>query len=668
MATTIRSTALDFDNIKNNLKTFLANKEEFADYNFEASGLSNILDVLAYNTHINALVANFALNESFLSTAQLRSSIVSLAEGVGYIPRSSTSSKASVKISFNSNAAGRPVSVTLPKYTEFNTSVDNKSYTFLNIDDYTAVDDGQGFYEFLGANDTNIIDLYEGTLKTKTFYVGEYIDNPVYIIPDTNLDTVTVSVVVYPSSTSTEEIPYINIRNATQINTQTAVYILKEAPNGFFELSFGDGKTFGIAPQAGNRIEVTYLSSAKEDANNATIFNAAESFTSGSIAATLNVVTQSISTGGGEAESIEAIRKNAPFQYATQNRMVTAEDYSSLILRNYSNLIKDINSWGGEDNLDPEFGAVYVSVVFEDDVSSVLRRSTRASILELARQLQVISFRLRFADPETTYMQLETFFQYNPNQTSLSKNSLRTAVGDTIQTYFNNNTGKFKQAYRRSPLLTLIDDVDPAILSSRQIVKMQKRFNPRIPTLISTIRNDITNISNLDLVLEARVVEKILRNRYNDAASLIYDDDSNTYTTLDFATIVSLLIDINKTTAQTIRYPAAIASPDDDTYIITSSNFTYDNQVCSIKNKLSTNTLQVVTAAGTVLVDNIGSFSNDTVTVKFFAPTSVYGDVNYIKLAALPANQSAIAPERNDILLYDAPASQITAVITAAES
>ena len=87
MATTINSSALDFQAIKNNLKTYLKQQSEFADYDFEASGLSNILDVLAYNTHLNALTANFALNESFLSTAQLRSSIVSHAETLGYIPQ-----------------------------------------------------------------------------------------------------------------------------------------------------------------------------------------------------------------------------------------------------------------------------------------------------------------------------------------------------------------------------------------------------------------------------------------------------------------------------------------------------------------------------------------------------------------------------------------------------
>ena len=98
MATTIQSTALDFTAIKNNLKTSLIKSTEFSDYNFEASGLSNILDVLATNTHFNGLIANFALNESYLGTAQLRSSIVSLAEGIGYVPDSVNASRAIVNL------------------------------------------------------------------------------------------------------------------------------------------------------------------------------------------------------------------------------------------------------------------------------------------------------------------------------------------------------------------------------------------------------------------------------------------------------------------------------------------------------------------------------------------------------------------------------------------
>ena len=112
MTTTIKSTELDFDQIKNSLKLFLAQTDEFADYNFEASGMSNILDVLAYNTHYNSLLANFALNESFLSTAQLRSSLVSLAGGLGYTVRSRTSACAIITL-YVTNALV-PASMTLP--------------------------------------------------------------------------------------------------------------------------------------------------------------------------------------------------------------------------------------------------------------------------------------------------------------------------------------------------------------------------------------------------------------------------------------------------------------------------------------------------------------------------------------------------------------------------
>ena len=112
MATTIRSADLDFDTIKSRLKQFLQKKSEFADYDFEASGLSNILDVLAYNTHLNGLTANFALNESFLNTAQLRSSLVSHAEALGYNPKSYTSSEAKLNLSYNISNSDRPTTIT----------------------------------------------------------------------------------------------------------------------------------------------------------------------------------------------------------------------------------------------------------------------------------------------------------------------------------------------------------------------------------------------------------------------------------------------------------------------------------------------------------------------------------------------------------------------------
>jgi hypothetical protein len=663
MATTISSTALDFKNIKNNLKTYLAAKEEFRDYNFEASGLSNILDVLAYNTHFNSLIANFALNESYLSTAQLRSSVVSLAEGIGYIPDTDTASQAAVNISMTTSQAGRDAVVQLPARTTFTTSVDDINYTFQTIEDYYATDDGTGFYEFVTANGANELPIYEGTQKTKTFLVGEYEDNPTYVIPDTNIDADTVTVRVYESTTSSTFSVYTNIINATTINAQSTIFILKEAPNGFFELSFGDGETFGVAPQAGSKIEVLYLSTKGEPANGATLFTAANSFTGGGITgATLTITTVTNSVGGDTKETIESIRKNAPFQYATQNRMVTAADYSSLILRNYSTLIKDIKAWGGEDNLDPEFGAVYVSILFEDDVTALTQANTKLGITQLSDDLAVISFRLRFADPITTYVEVQNFFDFNPKLTSLTVNAVQSNVLDIINNYFTNNTGGFDQSFRRSNLLTLIDESNPAILSSRAEVKMQQRFIPTAPSIANTIQT-LTNftIPTTELNEAIRLVND---KNFNSAASLISKYSTSSYTAIK--TSISSIANENRFT---LRFPVAIAAPDDVNLRVTSSSFIYEGISCRIQNALSSNKLQIIAnGSNAVIVDNIGNYdaTSGRITLTYFTPSSIVGSVNYIKLSVVPANQSSIAPVRNNILVYDQDVSAANAIITTA--
>ena len=666
MATTIKSSALDFNNIKSNLKDYLANKDEFKDYNFEASGLSNILDVLAYNTHLNALIANFALNESYLPTAQLRSSVVSLSEGIGYVPDTDTASQAKVRLTFNTTAAGREQTVSLPAYTQFTSNVDDISYTFQTVESFTATDDGTGFYEFKTNEGSNRISIFEGTLKTKTFLVGEYEDNPVYVIPDGTLDADTVTIKVYTSATSVDFTTYQNIVNATSISSNSTIYILKESPNGYFELSFGDGETFGIAPQAGNRIEVEYLSVKGKTANNATVFTPVSQFTSGVITSDINVITYVNSIGGDEKESIESIRKNAPFQYATQNRMVTAEDYSSLILQSYSTLIEDIASWGGEEAVEPEFGAVYISILFEDDVTAATIASTKQAIRNLAAQLSIVSFNIRFIDPIETFIEMDTFFQFNPKLTDLTLNAVQGQVNTTISSYFANNTGGFKQAFRRSNVLSLVDESSTSILSSRANIRMQQRFTPTAPTLISVINSlllDVDATSNDDI---NKIVDLVVSQRYNDAANfMVLNSLSGENTTTIRANLSATKVSIS----QQLQYPVAIAAPDDDEYIITSNEFTFQAQTCVLRNKLSSNVIQVISVAGNiVIVDNIGNFNPVTgvVTVNYFNPTSISAGLTFIKLAAVPANQSALAPTRNEILNFDTDRSTTTAVSVSA--
>ena len=591
MATTIKSTSLDFDAIKNNLKTFLAEKEEFADYNFEASGLSNILDVLAYNTHYNGLTANFALNESFLGTAQLRSSIISLAEGIGYIPDSKTSSQAIIKMSVNlSGVSGRPANLQLSSGFKFNSTVDSTEYVFQTQENLTATDNGEGLYIFKDASGSENIKVYEGVERVKTFLVNRKEDNAVYIIPDTSIDIDTAVVRVYESASSSVFSTYTNLLGATTISENSTLYILKESPNGFFELSFGNGTTLGKAPEAGSKVTVTYLAASGSASDTAKTFEPQSQVQVSGSGYSVSVTTVSNAVGGGEKESLESIRKVAPFQYASQNRMVTAVDYSTLVLRNFSTLIKDIQSFGGEDALNPKFGTVFMSILFNSDVDATTVATTKESIVDLAEQLSVASFNIEFEDPVKTFVETQTFFQFNPNLTTLSRNTIQDNVTSTIDTYFENNTGKFSQSFRRSNLLTLVDDVSPAILSSRSNIKIQRRFTPTL--------------------------------------TAIQD--------------------------HTLRYAADIAETDDVNYVITSSAFTYKNKTCVLRNKLKTNKLEVFNQDDReVIVDNVGSYTGDTVSIVGLQIDNFVGAETFIKVSAKPANESAVTPFRNDVLEHD---------------
>ena len=606
MATTITSTELDFNAIKNNLKRSLGNSTEFADYNFEGSGLSNLLDVLATNTHMNALVANMALNESYLTTAQLRSSVVSLAEGIGYIPSSKVAAQATVNLSINTGAlAGRPQVVTLPRGTKFNSTVNDVNYTFETIATVTAEDDGFGLYQFKTVDgDTNIV-IKEGVSTTKTFFVTENSIDSVYVIPDPDIDITTAVVEVFDDATSTFFETYINLRDADTIDDTTKLYILREAPNGFFELSFGDGNTLGKRPTAGQKIVVTYLSTNGPDANTASNFTPVSQVTVLSSNFTLSTTTNTNAQAGSVLETVDSIRKNAPFSYASQNRMVTAADYSSLILRNFGHLIKDIQAYGGEDALQPEFGTVFISVEFKSTLTQAVVDAAKADILALARQLSVISFNLKFVDPDKTFIESKVVFQFNPKFTSSSLQEIQDRVEAAVRNYFENNTGLFSQSFRRSNLLTDVDAVSTAVLSSRATLLMQKRHIPTLNT--------------------------------NESVKL--------------------------------RFVAGISEPEEKTHVITSSSFFHKGTACIIRNKLESTKLQLIsTDDNSILVDNIGSYDPATgiVSLEGLLVDSIIGGAAYIQVRAVPANQSAIDPQRSDLIVYDDGPSFVQGLITTA--
>ena len=608
MATTIQSSSLDFDAIKNNLKTYLQQQKEFKDYDFDASGLNNLLDVLAYNTHLNGLTANMALNESFLNTAQLRSSVVSHAETLGYIPASKSASQAVINMSFNvgTSQADVPEKLQISSGYKFTANVNDASYTFQTQELIEAINDGNNFFQLQTLDGSTDIPIKEGIAKTKTFFAGEDSEETVYIIPDVSLDRATAVIKVFDSSTSSDFTTYINLETANNITATTPAYILEEAPNGYYELTFGNGSTLGAVPKAGAKITVEYLSVDGENANGARLFEPLATVEvteppSGIGLEQLPLIsTVNRSVGGAQKETLDSIRRNSPFRYASQNRMVTHSDYSSLILRSYGSYINDIIAWGGEDNVVPEYGMAFLSVDFKNDINATLRNTIKDNIRVLVDQLSIASFGLKFSDPIITFLETNVFFQYNPDYTNLAINTLQENVKTVVANYYSTNIGKFGQAYRRSSMLALVDDVSPAILSSRVDTKMQQVFTPS-----GGVEQDFT---------------------FSFPVPIAVADDINTV--------------VNTSTFLFLPEYDPILNP------------TPTVKTCRLENKLSTNTLQVIeSATGGIIKDNAGSFnaSAGTVTLTGFKANSN----DAIKLSVLAANASAIVPTREYILKSD---------------
>lgn len=598
----INSSDLDFDVIKGNLKAYFESKSEFADYDFEGSGLSNILDVLAYNTHLNGLIANVGINESFLSSSQLRSSVISHAQNLGYDVRSRTASKALLNLSadLSNNFAkffiGPDSVLTIPAGTEFTTSINDVVYSFRTLENFIGVMDDPVNYPYLFTYKTSggstSIPVYEGISKTKTFLVGQANDEQVYVIPDTTIDTSTLVVDVYESPTSSNRTTYTNINNVVRITADSTVFIVNEVPNGYYEVTFSQNGVLGKSPEANNKIVMTYLSPKGADANGGSVF-ASDFDPSSGYNALLTISTASNSAGGSEKESVNSIKQNAPRAYASQQRLVTAEDYVSIISQKYSSVLSDVIAWGGNDNIPPVYGRVYLSLKFRDGIDANTQQTTKTSISdELGPSLGIMSIDAVFSDPIDTFLELKTFFDFNPSQTGLTSTSTEELVSNTIRNYFTTNLNKFESVFRRSNLLATIDDLSPAILNSRMEVKVQQRLIP-------------------------------------DATE-----------------------QLNRTTNYTIAFPVELASPDDVNYIIESSSFTLNGKSCTFRNKLDTNTIEIV-SNNVVEVLNAGSYDNTKGTVTLTGVNITAFDGSVIKVSAVPANQSTVKPLRNYIIGLD---------------
>lgn len=602
MATTTRSADLDFNTIKNRLKDYFKNNEEFNSYNFEGAGLNNLLDVLAYNTHVNALTANFALNEAFLPTAQLRSSVLSHAQMLGYETRSRTSSKAQVELTLNlTNVPGRPVTITIPRGTQFTTSIDGVSYTFRTLEAYTARDTGSGTYQFTTTAGSTSIPIYEGVQKTKTFIVGQKDERQIYVIPDETMDKSTARVLVYDSITSNTYTEYTPLSTAVRIDSGTTYYSIHEVPNGYYEINFGDGTSFGKSPDPGQKVVVTYLSSKGPAANGGNVFTANGQVTVNGVNYVLSAVLSAESSGGKEKQSIESIRQLAPIGFAAQQRLVTSLDYKGIIETNFSD-VEEAAVWSGDENVPLDYGAVYISLNYSTGTSTATKKSVEDQITaNYIKNLSTMSMTPKFVEPENVYLILTTSFNFDPGLTGLSNQTQESNVQQYIVNYFNRNLNTFNKVFRKSNLLTEIDALSKAILNTKIEAKIQMR-------------------------------------------QAIIAADLNTFD---------------------IQFPTGIADPDDVFFRVITDAFEYNGIVCVVKNRLRTNQLAIFDLDDNIIVDNVGSYNANTGMVSFvgFEPFLMLNGTSDIKIQITPKDDSFIKPFRNYILRLETDRSSATSII-----
>ena len=463
-------TEFDFDDVKQNLKTFLRGQTEFTDYDFEGSGMSALLDVLAYNTHYLGFNANMLANEMFLDSASLRTSVVSHAKTLGYLPTSARASVATVDVMLNTTSL---ISATMPGGTVFTTTVDGTSYQFTTASDVTSSSTGAGI-------PFNSVKIYEGTYVTSRYTVDTSDADQRFLLTDNRADTTTLIVKVQTSSSDSTTSTYTHATDITQVKASSKVYFLQEVEAGKFEVYFGDG-AIGTALSDDNIVILTYIVSNKADANGAT------TFTSSGAIATVNdvsVTTVSSSSAGSEPESIKSIKYNAPLDYASQGRCVTTEDYKVYAKKLYPNA-QSVQVFGGESGSfdsslgvvsTAEYGKVFISIKSTTGLDLTSQEKTQL-VTDLA-PYTIASTTPVIVDPLTVSLILNTNFKFDSSATTSTAEGLKTAVTNALIAYNSSDLGKFDGIFRHSKVTGVIDDADTSILGNITNVTMGQFFTP----------------------------------------------------------------------------------------------------------------------------------------------------------------------------------------------
>ena len=472
----VNFTDLDFDQIKTSLKDYLRENSNFTDYDFEGSNLSNIIDVLAYNTYISSYNANMISNEVFIDSATLRENVVALARNIGYTPRSRTAAKAI--ISFFVDTTGfttKPVTLTLKKgiVTTSASVFGSESYSFCVPSDVTVpVVDGIATF--------NNVTIYEGTFLTSNFTVTADLPAPPsrYILENANIDTSTLEVSIRETQSSTSSKKYVFSDTLIEVTSSSRVYFLQEIDDQRYEIIFGDG-VFGEKLKALNYIEISYITSSGEAGNGVSSFN----FNGRIVDNNNNLVSTGISilstvsesTGGKEIESVDSIKRFAPKIYSAYNRAVTASDYEALIPKIYPET-ESVSVFGGEELSPPKYGKVFITI--KPFYGPYVPDSIKNNLNTLLRKYSVAGIVTEILDLKYLYVEAHINAYYNPSLASNS-DSVKAVISNNINSYADSSEmNKYGAKFKYSKFQAVVDNSNNSITSNITKIEIRRNLKP----------------------------------------------------------------------------------------------------------------------------------------------------------------------------------------------
>ena len=462
---------LDFEDIKAQLKEYLSAQSDFTDYDFEGSALSTLIDTLAYNTYYTAFNTNMVVNELFIDSATLRDNVVALAKQLGYRPKSITAPTAYISFTVTYDNPTTDTELFLKKGSGFTATYDGTVYQYVVTEDAKAqVSNDQAVF-------TNV-PIREGTLLTSNFTVNSQ-DSQRFILDNKDIDTNTIKVKVYPGGGSFNE-PYLLATNILGVDGNSKVFFLDEIEDERYELLFGDG-VLGKKLDSGTLISVDYLTTSGPASNGVKTFvfsGVLENINGVTPNKSITVQSTVAASGGEEIESLTKIKYNAPKTFGAQDRAVTADDYEAIV-RNIYPATSDIIIFGGEDQVPPEYGKVFISLKPKDQ--SYLTSLTKQEIVKELKKYVVASVEPKLVDPSILYVEIDSKIYYDGTVTDQTPANIRDKAIGAFQQYIStSDTEKFNGKFRYSKAVAVIDNADVSISSNLTSVTMRKDFYPQL--------------------------------------------------------------------------------------------------------------------------------------------------------------------------------------------